>query len=180
MKNEFEFLCCTVFCSRAILPAGSEAKMTLEELSKLDYQAAMDMLLAYSVDIKRYDKELEGMEKEIALWTSRVALAEGKGLADLATGARVQVASLESKREALKSERRGLEMDAQRLKDALPGLKARQRSIDPDRLQAELSMLTGEALDPGKAKLERELDSLDPAKTQAEDPLAALKKKMGL
>jgi phage shock protein A len=180
MKNELEFPCCTAICRRAILAADSEALMTLEELSKMDYRGAMEMLLAFSTDIKRYDRELEALEKDIALWSSRVALAEGKGLADLASGARAQVSNLESKRDTLKSERQGLEIDAQRLKEALPGIKARQRSIDPDRLQAELSMLTGEALDPDKAKLERELDSLDPAKTQAEDPLAALKKKMGL
>lgn len=153
--------------------------MTLEELSRLDYDGAMNLLFAYTTDIKRADKEIEALRKEIALWTSRVSLAEGKGLTELAAGARAQLAQLDAKVAGILASRADMERDAGRIKEALPGIKAKERSIDPDLLQAELSMMTGEALDPEKAKLDRELDALSKADTSA-DPLAALKRRMGL
>jgi len=153
--------------------------MTLEELSRLDYDGAMNLLFAYTTDIKRADKEIEALQKEIALWTSRVSLAEGKGLTELVAGARAQLGQLEAKVADIHASRAEMERDAGRIKEALPGIKARERSIDPDLLQAELSMMTGEALDPEKAKLDRELDALSKTDASA-DPLAALKRKMGL
>ncbi|PKL05634.1 MAG: hypothetical protein CVV53_08475, partial [Spirochaetae bacterium HGW-Spirochaetae-9] len=110
---------------------------------------------------------------------SRVNLAESRGMAELAAAATTQLSGLNARLGAIQAAKVELERDAARIKEALPGIKARQRSIDPDRLQAELAMMTGEALDPEKARLERELKTLvdDPS---ADDPLAALKKKMGV
>jgi phage shock protein A len=153
--------------------------MTLEELSRLDYSGAMDLLFAYTTDIKRHDKDIEALKKDIALWTSRVSLAEGKGMTELAAGARGQVTQLEAKLSEIQASKGELQHDAIRIKEALPGIKAKARSIDPDRLQAELAMMTGEALDPEKAKLDRELDALSKVGSP-DDPLAALKRKMGL
>jgi chromosome segregation ATPase len=153
--------------------------MTLEELSRLDYDGAMNLLFAYTTDIKRHDKDIEALNKDIALWSSRVSLAEGRGLAELAAGARTQLAQLETKRGEIQASRAELERDASRIKEALPGIKAKERSVDPDMLQAELSMMTGELLDPEKARLDRELDALSKAGSAA-DPLEALKRKMGL
>ena len=152
--------------------------LSLEELSRLDDEGAMQLLFAYTTDIKRHDKDIEALEKEIALWTSRVSLAESKGMAALADGARGQVAQLQARLAELRGSRSELESDASRIREALPSIKAKRRSIDPDQLQAELSMMTGEALDPGTASLEKELGALEAA--QAEDPLAALKRKHGL
>jgi len=172
--------------------------MTLEELSRLDYQGAMDMLFAYTTDIKRHEKDMDALRKEIGLWSSRVTLAEGKGLAELAGAAKAQLAQLNGKLAEIEASRAELARDAQRIKESLSGIKAKERSIDPDLLQAELSMMTGEALDPGKAKLERELSALEGAAgtsaagatertgatggagAPAEDALSALKRKMGL
>jgi len=157
--------------------------MTLEELSRLDYQGAMELLFAYTTDIKRHEKDMESLEKEIALWTSRVSLAEGKGLADLAAAARAQLDQLKGKAAEIAASKAELARDAQRIKESLSGIKAKERSIDPDLLQAELSMMTGEALDPGKAKLEKELADLGVSgstASPAEDALSILKRKMGL
>lgn len=153
--------------------------MTLEELSRLDYQGAMDLLFAYTTDIKRHEKDIESLRQESELWNSRVSLAEGKGLADLAAAAREQLDRLQQKIAEIDASKAELARDVLRLKEALPGLKAKERSIDPDRLLAELSMMTGEALEPEKAAAERELDALGKTKP-ADDALAALKRKMGL
>jgi chromosome segregation ATPase len=160
--------------------------MTLEELSHLDYQGAMDMLFAYTTDIKRHEKDVDALRKEIEIWSSRVKLAEGKGMTELAEAAKTQVSQLNGKIAEIDASRAELVRDAQRIKESLSGIKAKERSIDPDLLQAELSMMTGEALDPEKAKLERELSALESAGAAgeagapAEDALTALKRKMGL
>lgn len=158
--------------------------ISLEELSRLDQGGAMDLLFAYTTDIKRHEKDMEALKKDAALWASRVSLAESRGMAELAAGAKAQLAGLEARLSEIQASRAELERDAARIKEALPGIKARQRSIDPDQLQAELAMMTGEALDPEKARLERELktlvDSPSTDNPSAEDPLAALKRKMGL
>jgi phage shock protein A len=152
--------------------------MTLEELSRLDYQGAMDLIYAYTTDIKRHDIDIQSLKKEAEVWASRVGLAEAKGLADLAGEARKRLAEVTERIGSIEASRKELSADVARLKEALPGIKARVRSIDPDRLQAELSMMTGEALDPEKAELDRQLGSLE--KDTGDAALDALKRKMGL
>lgn len=135
--------------------------MTLEELSKLDYQGAMDLLFAYSTDIKIQEKELEPLKKEADVWASRVSLAESNARADLAQAARERLGQIQEKIAAFENSIAELRQDVARLKEALPGLKAKERSIDPDQLLAELSMMTGEAMDPGKAQFDREFAALE-------------------
>lgn len=152
--------------------------MTLEELSKLDYPSAMNLIYAYTTDIKVHEKDLESLRKEAALWEARVGLARDKGLADLEAGASARLSQVNEKILSIETSRGELSRDLSRLKEALPGLKAKERSIDPDMLQAELSMMTGEALDPGKASLDKELKALETP--SGGDALAELKRKMGL
>ena len=152
--------------------------MTLEELSKLDYRSAMDLIYAYTTDVKRHEKDLESLRQEESVWEGRVRLAREKGLADLEAGASERVTQLKEKILSIESSRVELARDLARLKEALPGLKAKERSSDPDMLQAELSLMTGEAMDPGKANLDKELKALETP--SGHDALAELKRKMGL
>ena len=152
--------------------------MTLEELSRLDYPGAMDLILAYTTDIKRHDIDIQNLRKNAGVWESKVRLAEAKGLPDLAQEAKKQLARIEEQVAPIEASKAELFADVSRLKEALPGMKAKVRSIDPDRLQAELSMMTGEALDPAKAELDKQLNSLE--KDSGDTALEALKRKMGL
>ncbi|HEY9054418.1 MAG TPA: hypothetical protein VIO60_06335 [Rectinemataceae bacterium] len=152
--------------------------MTLEELSKLDQRGALDLLYAYTTDIKRLDKEIADFSKEEGLWSSRVELARSKGLGELAAGAMRMLDDVRAKKAAAVQSRSEFAADAARIKEALPGIKAKERSIDPDALAAELSVLTGEALEPGAAAVERDLSALE--KPSAESALEELKRKMGL
>jgi len=152
--------------------------MTLEELSHLDYQGAMDLIYAYTTDIKRHDIDIRNLKGEAEAWGSRIQLADGKGLPDLAAEARKRLAEVEEHIASIEASRNELSADVARLKEALPGIKARVRSIDPDQLQAELSMMTGEALDPAGADLDRELGKLE--KSTGDEALEALKRRMGL
>jgi phage shock protein A len=153
--------------------------ISLEELSKLDEAGAMELLLAYTTDIKRHDKDIEALEKDRQLWDSRVKLAEGKGLGELAQGAREQLHRIETSLSGIVAARDGLKLDVARIREALPAIKARKRSIDPDLLQAELSLILGEDQGMPAAKLEDEFKALED-KAEAHDPLEKLKRKMGL
>lgn len=152
--------------------------MTLEELSRLDYRSAMDLMYAYTTDVKRHEKDLESLRQEESVWEGRTRLAREKGLADLEAGANERATQIREKIQSIEASRSEFARDLARLKEALPGLKAKERSIDPDMLQAELSMMAGEDLDPGKAKLEKELKVLETP--SGNDALAELKRKMGL
>jgi phage shock protein A len=149
-----------------------------QEFLSLDLEGAREYLLAYATTVKQYDMDLATLDQDLALWRNRVSLAEGKAEASLAEAARGRVAELEQKRAALAAERAGVASDLVRIKERLPYLKASERSIDPDRLLAELQLMTGELLDPGKAALDREMAATE-TQAKADDALAELKKKMG-
>jgi hypothetical protein len=123
-------------------------------LSGLDLEAAREYILAYSVDLKRMDKAAIDSSAEIARWKDRVALVEGKlasapgdaSLTALAEAARAKVAEEEGKLSSLEDERSELRGKITLMREQLPMIKARERSIDPDRLLAELQLMTGELL----------------------------------
>jgi chromosome segregation ATPase len=98
-------------------------------------------------------------------------------MADLSNQAQAQYQGLVEKRKEIADSKAELESDLERIKEKLPELKAKRRSIDPDALQAQLAMLTGEALEPEKAKSEKELKGLEQA-ADLDAALAELKKRM--
>lgn len=149
-----------------------------QEFLSLDLEGAREYLLAYTTTLKQYDKDIASFDQDLALWKGRVGLAEGKGEAALADAARARMAELEAKRQSLAAERAGIAGDVVRIKERLPYLKARERSVDPDRLLAELQMMTGSLLEPEKAVADRELEATE-KDSKANDALAELKRKMG-
>jgi hypothetical protein len=148
------------------------------EFLSLDLEGAREYILAYATDIKRYEKEIADLDRDVALWGDRAKLAEGKAAADLAAAASQRYAELRAKREALESERASLAAELVRLRERLPYLKARERSVDADLLLAELQSMTGELLDPEKVQAEHELSKVE-TEAKADLALAELKKKMG-
>jgi phage shock protein A len=149
-----------------------------QEFLSLDLEGAREYLLAYTTTLKQYDKDIETLDQDLALWKGRVSLAEGKGEAALSEAARARIAELEAKRQGLAAERAGIAGDVVRIKERLPYLKARERSVDPDRLLAELQMMTGSLLEPEKAAADREIEATE-KDSKASDALAELKRKMG-
>lgn len=156
--------------------------MDLSELSRLDLDGAKELLFAYTTDLKRHEKDEAALVSELDLWKSRESLAAGKGRPDLAEAARARIAAVEEKLAGLRGAAAEIRADIARLREALPAIRARARSVDPDRLLAELQLLTGELLGDNTASLERDFASLERASAapEKEDALAALKKKMGL
>lgn len=150
-----------------------------KEFLSLDLEGARDYLLAYLTSAKRYGQDIAALEAELGLWRGRITLAEGAGKAELAEAAKKRVAELEAKRGGLEAERQGLLAETRRLRERLPYLKARERSVDPDRLQAELDLLSGKILGPeeGGAAAEAEIAAIE-KRGSVDAELDALKRKL--
>jgi hypothetical protein len=151
----------------------------LEELAGLDLESAREYVFAYAVDVKRLDKEIADGRSQVELWKGRAALAQSKLMADLAEAAEARRAEEEAKLASLESERALLAGKLARLREQLPMIRARERSVDPDRLLAELQLMTGELLgdaEGGAAATDKAFAELEAAQA-AESGLAELKRK---
>jgi phage shock protein A len=157
-------------------------------LTGLDLEAAREYIFAYSVDLKRLEKTISESGAELERWKGRVALAEGKlaqapadaSLAGLAEAARAKVAEESARLAALESERAELRGKIARMREQLPMIKARERSVDPDRLLAELQLMTGELLgergDGSAAATDADFAKLE-AEAKADAELESLKRR---
>jgi len=150
------------------------------DLTGLDLEGARAYLVDYSTAAKMLRKDLEALDGELATWTKRIALAEAKGIADLAAAARVKVEELGARRGGLAGELAEVEAKVGRIRSQLPGIAARERSIDPDRLLAELQMMAGTLLGEGGTDgapdLEERMRKLE-SESAVDEALAALKKR---
>jgi hypothetical protein len=159
------------------------------DLRGLDLGAAKEYIFAFAVDAKRLDKEIADAGAELERWKGRVGLAEAKlaaqgadaSMATLAEAARAKAAEWAGKISSLEAERAELRAKIARMREQLPMIQARERSIDPDRLLAELQLMTGELLgeDAGgrsPAATEADFAKLE-AGAKAEADLEALKRR---
>jgi hypothetical protein len=167
------------------------------DLTGLDLDSAKEYIFAYAVDVKRLDKDIADSSAELERWKGRLALCEGKlaaaapasdpSMAALAEAARSKIAEATGKVAALEAERADLRAKIARMREQLPMIKARERSIDPDRLLAELQMMTGELLgqtgeggpdQDGRSQAATEADFAKlEANAKADADLEALKKR---
>jgi hypothetical protein len=118
--------------------------MTPQELSKLDYEGASELLLAYATDAKKYEREIAALKSKAEEWKSKAALARSRAMPELSEAASQKASELEAKAQELSLELAGLRRDIGQLREALPIIKAKQRRVDPDLLLAELSMIVGD------------------------------------
>jgi hypothetical protein len=167
------------------------------DLTGLDLSGAKEYIFAYALDAKRLEKEIAEAEAEREKWKGRVALAEGKlaagaasqgdtgSLTAMAQAAGAKVAELSDFIEKRGAERAELLAKVDSMRRQLPLISARERSVDPDRLLAELQLMTGELLgdsgDPtaegrSEAATEADFAKLE-AEAKAQAELEALKKR---
>jgi len=116
------------------------------DLTGLDLEGAKAYILEFAVEAKRLEKELAALKADLDLWKGRVALAEGKAMPDLASAARNKVAEIEGRMAALGAECADILSKVEAMRLRLPAIRAAERSVDPDRLLAELQLMTGELL----------------------------------
>ena len=117
--------------------------MTPQELSRLDYEGASQTILAYTIDAKKYEKEIAALKSQAQEWRVKAAEAQTKAAPELSEAASKRASELESKAQQLSVELAAIRRDIEQLREALPIIKAKQRRVDPDQLLAELSMIVG-------------------------------------
>jgi len=149
-----------------------------DDLIGMTEAEAKEYILQHMATLKLTEKRLDQLNGEVEKWTSRLTLAREKGLDDLAAGAQGELERWKAERDRIASEAEMLRAQISRMRHQLPGLGARQRSVDPDLLEQELLMATGSLPgDEDQVKLERDLRDLEKTQT-AQTDLAALKAKL--
>jgi phage shock protein A len=145
-----------------------------EDLRGMGVADAKDYIFHHITTLKLTEKKHGELNGEYEKWLSRVNLARSGGKEDLALSAQGEAEKLQAERDALAAEIADLKARIQHMRDQLPGLAARERSIDPDLLEQELLIALGGAPgDDGKADLDRQFEA---AETDA--ALEALKAKL--
>ncbi|MDR0403860.1 MAG: chromosome partitioning protein [Treponema sp.] len=138
------------------------------------------------IQIKLNEKTLAGYGAEAETWLKRAALARSSGGdgtpgpagTALAEEAEARAAGLQNKAAALRAENAELRAEAEQALRSLPGLAARNRSVDPDLLLQELLVASGH--NPGEERepgLERKFAEIE-KNASADAALAELKAKM--
>lgn len=132
-------------------------------------------ILALITTLKLTEKEIHSLEEEAGKWKKRAELAFSSGKEDLAASAESETKKINEKLAWLREEERSFRENIDALRRQLPGLAAKERSIDPDVLEQELLMALGcteEETETEKAFRELEKES------GAGAALEALKAKM--
>lgn len=114
------------------------------DIEGLEPKEAGEYVLAFIATLKRTEMEIGRIAEDVATWTRRVTLAEGKGDTELADLARAKLAEVEAKKAALGAELADLRLKVDTLQQKLQRLRMRfQKSVDTDLLLSQLEMLAG-------------------------------------
>ena len=155
-----------------------EAEKRIDNLSGMDAVAAKEYLAGFISTRTLTERRLTGLGEEGKRWEERVALARSRGAADLAAAAEQEVLKIREQEAALAEELAVLEGQIARMKGQLPGLAARERSVDPDLLAEELLIAAGRLPGEGeRVKVERALEDME-REAAAGAALEALKAKL--
>jgi phage shock protein A len=142
----------------------------------LEIHDAKDVLIQYLTSLKLTEKQYAELGELLVKWTARIDLARSKGAAALAAEAEQEAERIRRKYQALEAEIADLKAHIARLRAELPGLAARERTVDPDLLEQELLIAAGRM--PGEdPQADRALKTME-QDTTAEAALKALKAKM--
>jgi phage shock protein A len=145
-----------------------------EDLSGMGAADAKEYIFHYITTLKLTEKKYGELIQEHEKWLTRVALARSKGAEDLALAAQGEADKVGLERDAIAAEIADLKNKIQRMRDQLPALAARERSIDPDLLEQDLLIALGYMPgDEAKPELERQF-----AAAEADAALEALKTKL--
>ena len=146
-----------------------------ENLTGMNAREAREYIFGFITTLKLTEKEINSLESEAAKWKTRAELARSKGISDLLEEAEKESGRLEAKLVLLREEKAALEKQIENMRRQIPGLAARERSIDPDLLEQELLMALGSTEE--EAAAERAFKKLE-KENSANDELEKLKAKM--
>jgi phage shock protein A len=152
-----------------------ETAKQIDDLTGMDPSVAKDYILQFIAALKLTENQIRETTAEEKKWKNRAALALSHSAEDLAVEAEKETERIRARQAALEEEAAVLKGQIEKMRRQLPGLAARQRSIDPDLLEQELLMAAGRM--PGEEKeaaRDREFEKLE--KEQAvREALEALK-----
>jgi phage shock protein A len=137
--------------------------------------AAKEYIFGLTATLKLTEKSIHSLEEEAVKWKGRVELARSGSKDDLISEAEREAQKVEEKLVGLREEEVSLRDQIEDVRKKLPGLAARERSVDPDLLEQKLLMALGkmgEEADTEKAFEKLEKDA------SADAALQALKEKM--
>jgi len=157
------------------LNQGSADNHAPASLAGMNAAEAKEYILGFIATLKLTEKEISSLEEEAVKWKGRADLARSRGMSDLLAGAEKEAERVNARLCALREEAQALKDGIDSMRRQLPGVAARERSVDPDVLEQELLMALGQTGEDVKAeKAFRELEK-DHA---ADAALEALKAKM--
>jgi phage shock protein A len=145
------------------------------KLDGMSAAAAKEYIFGLIMTVKLTEKEIHSLEGEAAKWRGRVELARSSGKNDLAFEAEKETERIENKIAGLCEEENSLKNQIEEIRRQLPGLAARERSIDADLLEQELLIALGQTEE--EAETEKAFKKLE-NESNADSALQALKEKM--
>ena len=152
--------------------------MTGENLHGMNVRDAREYILGFISTKKLCEKKLAALDLEFDKWKARERLALDKGEEVLAQGAQRQWREVDESRQKLQHEINELGRQIKSMIAQLPGLAARERTIDPDLLEQELLIAAGYMLgDEDKAASDRRFSAME-KEAAGEAALEKLKQKM--
>ncbi len=119
-------------------------------------QDAQAYILEFATSKRLTEKECETVKADILAWQQKQQLARSLGREDLVAAVDQRIAELTAKQANLELEIQDLAGKIEAMKRQIPGLKARERSVDPDLLLAEMEMTLGKSIDD--IQKEQEID----------------------
>jgi phage shock protein A len=146
-----------------------------QNLAGMSAADAKEYILAHISTLKLTEKEIRSLEEDAAKWKDRIELARSRGMDELLAEAEKEAEIINAKLAKLREEEQSLKNRIGFMRQQIPGLAARERSINPDLLEQELLMALGqteEGAETERAFRELEKDSA------ADSALEALKAKM--
>jgi phage shock protein A len=146
----------------------------------MDAAGAREYIIRHIATLKLTEKELKEADEALAKWKGRVELARSRGDETLSLAAGEEAEKARIRGDTLRAEIGELKGHIETMRRRLPGVAARERTVDPDLLEQELLMALGHLPgDEEKAGTERAFKDLE-QKNAADAALEALKTKMGL
>ena len=137
---------------------------------------AKEYIFGLVATIKLTEKEIQSLEEESAKWKNRIALAGSKGDEALLREAEREAERINSRLATLMEERQSFRNEIEKMRRELPGLAARERTIDADLLEQELLIALGQTEEEVKTKREFEkMEKNHAAETALENLKAKLK-----
>jgi len=152
---------------------GSQNQDSL--LAGMSAAAAKEYIFGFVSTLKLTEKEILSLEEDASKWKDRVELARSRGAADLLAEAEKEAERINTRLGGLREEARSLKDSIDSMRRQLPGLAARERSIDGDLLEQELLMALGRTGE--EVKTDRAFKQLE-KENAADAALEALKAKM--